>query len=562
MANRNTPKLRIGEALVRSGKLTAPELERSLAAAREAKMRLGEYLISRGVVTETDILDIIASQLSISRYEPERFPVDPSLKKLVPLESAKRYEIVPLCVKGGVLFVALLDAPDLNELFAIEDLTAHPTEPVICTREEFQSIFRSVYGEHTAFHAMMTEFEGDVGTRGPAVSENITSTDGDSAPVIRLVNLILNEGVRAGASDVHINPEKLEIAVRFRVSGLLRRASSIPSEMGPAIASRLKILANLDISVTRAPQDGRFTVMVDGREINVRLSTLPMTYGENIVMRLLDMGSKRIGGLPQLGMREEDAAALELHARKPYGMILSTGPTGSGKSTSLYSILQLIKSEELNIITLEDPVEYRMDGVRQVQLNTKAGMTFASGLRAILRQDPDIVMVGEIRDEETATIAVQAAMTGHLVLSTLHTNDALSAVYRLMDMGVEPYLVSSVLQCTFAQRLVRTVCPHCRTPYRPDPAALARLKLPLDGTYVKGAGCPHCRGTGFAGRIGIFEVLTIDDALRAAFTGEKDPLRAQEVARMKGFRNIEADAAAKVLAGLTTVEEVLRVTVA
>ena len=562
-------KLRLGEELVRRRKLTPEQLEAALASARNAKMRLGEFLIDRGIVTELDVLDIISSQLSIPRYDASQYATAPALRDLLPMRRAQQSQAAPLCVRDGILYLALLDAPDFNELFALEDLTHHQIEPVLCTKDEFGRIFRIVYGEHTAFDAMMTEFRDDDADGVSVVSEEgseliaMTDADGDAAPVIRIVNLILAEGVRAGASDVHINPEKNIVNVRYRIQGVLRTASDVPKNLGPALASRLKILANLDISVTRTPQDGRFSVCVDDREINVRLSTLPTIYGENIVMRLLDTSSKRVYTFPALGMNPQDCATLEREAKKPWGMILSTGPTGSGKSTSLYSIIQMIKRDDINIITLEDPVEYRMDGIRQVQLNTKAGMTFASGLRSILRQDPDVVMVGEIRDEETAKIAVQAALTGHLVLSTLHTNDALGAVYRLMDMGVEPHFVTSVLLSSFAQRLVRTICPHCRTPYQPPADLLARFGLaPDEAVYYRGAGCPHCNGTGYAGRVGIFEVLAMSDEIRQAFARGLSPQDVQKLARAEGFHAMREDAADKIRDGRTTVEEALRVTMA
>ena len=400
------------------------------------------------------------------------------------------------------------------------------------------------------------------GVQGGVQDQEIEG-DASEVPVIKLVNLIISEALKKGASDIHINPEKNEIKVRYRVEGLLRRASTIPVSMGSAVASRVKIMGNMDISETRLPQDGRFTVKAEGREVNVRVSTLPTTYGENIVLRLLDMASGIIYDLPKLGMNQADYASLTRCARKPYGMILSTGPTGSGKSSSLYAILKMLNREDVNIITLEDPVEYRLPGVRQVQLNVKAGMTFSSGLRSILRQDPDIIMVGEIRDKETAEIAVQAAMTGHLVLSTLHTNDALSAVYRLVDMGVPAYLVTSVLLCTFAQRLVRTVCPHCREEYMPNEAMLRDLGLrPEDGPFYHGAGCPQCGGTGYSGRTAIFEVLPMTDDFSRMVTKGESMQAVYRRALEEGLHTMRQDAAQKIRAGVTTCEEALRVTMA
>ena len=351
-----------------------------------------------------------------------------------------------------------------------------------------------------------------------AVKDQELEGDVSEAFVIKLVNMIIAEALKAGASDIHINPEKTEIKVRYRVEGLLRRASTIPVSM-----------SNMDISETRLPQDGRFTVKAEGREVNIRVSTLPTTYGENIVLRLLDSRSGIIYDLPKLGMNQADYATIE----------------------------------DVNIITLEDPVEYRLPGVRQVQLNVRAGMTFSSGLRSILRQDPDIIMVGEIRDKETAEIAVQAAMTGHLVLSTLHTNDALSAVYRLVDMGVPSYLVTSVLLCTFAQRLVRTICPNCRQEYVPAEGMLRDLGLkPEDGPFYHGAGCPQCGGTGYAGRMAIFEVMPMSEEINQMVLKGESMQTVYRHALENGLHTMLRDAADKIRAGLTTCEEALRVTMA
>lgn len=568
MPTRSTRKLRLGEALLSQGKLTQSELESALAGARAANKRLGEYLIARGIITDNELVDVICAQMAMARYRPADYPVDESLRELLPMQTAQQNETVPLCIKDGTLFLAHLDAPVFDTLFALEDLTGMPIEPVLCTQAEFNAVFRELYGEHTAFDSMMSKLQQSQGTEDLELvrrEEQITNSENDASapPVIRMVNLILTEGVRSDASDVHINPEHTTIQVRYRIQGLLRKASDVPKNMGPAIVSRLKIMASLDISVTRTPQDGRFTVMVDNREINVRLSTLPTTNGENVVLRLLDMSSNRLYSFPELGMSAHDCEILSREVRKPYGMILATGPTGSGKSSSLYSIIRSIQRDDINIITLEDPVEYRMPGVRQVQLNTRAGMTFASGLRSILRQDPDVILVGEIRDEETAKIAVQAALTGHLVFSTLHSNDALGAVYRLLDMGIEPHLVTSILLCSFAQRLVRTICPHCKRPYTPNPAFLERFGLkPEDAEYMHGAGCSRCNNTGYAGRTGIFELFTLTPQVQHVINSGQSAPAVIEVARQFGFTSMQEDVATKIRAGITTVEEALRVTLA
>ena len=555
---------RLGEQLVLKGILTEEALENALSAAKAANMKLGEYLTSHGIVPEEDILKALSEQLSFPLYNPDEFPLDTHLKDLVPQDVARENRLVPLTLEEGVLYCALLDPNNFRALDTVEETCRCQVEPVLCTKADFVRLFSAVYGEYSAFSEMLGEIDADTAPdAGRADEEVITNNAVDDVPVIRLVNLILSEGVKVGASDIHINPEKTTVNVRYRVEGMLRKASEVPLKLAPSVVSRIKIMGNMDISETRLPQDGRFTIKVEGHEINVRVSSIPTTYGENVVMRLLDMSAQRIYELPKLGMGPEDYKLVTQAAHKPYGMILSTGPTGSGKSSSLYAIIKLVNRDEVNIMTLEDPVEYRMAGVRQVQLNVKAGMTFSSGLRAILRQDPDILMVGEIRDRETAQIAVQAALTGHLVLSTLHTNDALSAVNRLVDMGVEPYLVASVLLCSFAQRLVRCVCPHCREQYQPSIGLLHVFGLtPEDGPFFHGKGCPRCGGTGYMGRTAIFEVFPMLDELQGMVTAGKSKQEIYRRARELGIRTMADDAAKKIRAGITTAEEAIRVTAA
>ena len=555
---------RLGEQLVLKGILTEEALGNALSAAKAANMKLGEYLTSHGIVPEEDILKALSEQLNFPLYNPDEFPLNTNLKDLVPQDVARENRLVPLTFEEGVLYCALLDPNNFRALDTVEETCRCQVEPVLCTKADFVRLFSAVYGEYSAFSEMLGEIDVDTAPdAGTTDEEVITNNAVDDVPVIRLVNLILSEGVKVGASDIHINPEKTTVNVRYRVEGMLRKASEVPLKLASSVVSRIKIMGNMDISETRLPQDGRFTIKVEGHEINVRVSSIPTTYGENVVMRLLDMSAQRVYELPKLGMGPEDYELVTQAAHKPYGMILSTGPTGSGKSSSLYAIIKLVNREEVNIMTLEDPVEYRMAGVRQVQLNVKAGMTFSSGLRAILRQDPDILMVGEIRDRETAQIAVQAALTGHLVLSTLHTNDALSAVNRLVDMGVEPYLVASVLLCSFAQRLVRCVCPHCREQYQPSIGLLHAFGLtPEDGPFFHGKGCPRCGGTGYMGRTAIFEVFPMLDELQEMVTAGKSKQEIYRRARELGIRTMADDAAKKIRAGITTAEEAIRVTMA
>ena len=394
-----------------------------------------------------------------------------------------------------------------------------------------------------------------------AMAEEIQVTSlhdmAEEVPVIRLVNSIFAQAIRESASDVHLSPQQNSVQVRFRIDGRLHEVPSPPKALFLPIIARLKILANMDITVSRVPQDGRFTLKMERREINVRVSSMPTIYGENVVMRLLDM-SAGVYTLDRLGMLKTDRDKIQTMIRKAYGMILSTGPTGSGKSTSLYSILNELNQPDTNIITIEDPVEYRIDNIRQVQLNRKAGMTFASGLRSILRQDPDIIMVGEIRDAETAAVSIQAAQTGHRLLSTLHTNDAAGAITRFVDMGIEPFLVASALLVSFAQRLVRTVCPYCRESYQPPRDALVAwgLEKAENANFQRGKGCYQCMNTGYKGRTGIFEVLVNDEEMQALILKSKS---AQEISRAAvgegKLRTLKDDAAEKVLQGITTLEE-------
>ncbi len=562
-------RMRLGELLLASGLLSPEQLESALQGQRASDMKLGEYLIKHGICRESDVVDAVCRQTGIERYSPSRFPLNISLSDRLPADVAQRTNAVPLLIRGDVLVVAMVDPLDIDAMDRLEIVTDREVEPVMCLRQEFTQLYTALYGHFNSMGGVMESLSTSL-PDAPSASDDLliaseTSNDElgqpDEAPVVRLVNSILTQAVRESASDIHISPEKDSIQIRFRVDGKLRKTPSPPKSVGPSIVSRIKILANMDISITRVPQDGRFTMMVDRREINVRVSTLPTIYGENVVMRLLDMSTNHVYTLDKLGMSDKDCTTIFQAIQKPYGMILSTGPTGSGKSTSLYSILQLLNHADVNAITLEDPVEYRIEGIRQVQLNVRAGMTFASGLRSILRQDPDIIMVGEIRDSETAQIAVQAALTGHRVLSTLHTNDAPGAVSRLMEMHIEPYLVASVLLCSFAQRLVRKVCPHCAEPYDPPKALLETFGIAQvpDATFLHGKGCYHCGNTGYLGRIGIFEVMPVTSDIQEAIVRSAHAQEISAIAQRKAMMNTLAqDAAQKVCAGITTVEEALR----
>jgi len=552
--------------LIEEGLITEDQLKEALVEHKRAGLKLGEYLIQKGVVRESQIIDMLSRQLKIEKYDPSKYPVDNSLANILPYSIAQKYNVAPIKKKGFLLKVATVDPMDIEALDTIETHTNLEVEPVICSQRELTQIMTAIYGLTTGLMSVIGGME-DLQYRGAeeeTEKEDIKDLEVTSLhdlakdpPVVRLVNSIISQAIREGASDVHIGPEKNYVQVRFRIDGKLHDMPAPPKAMLLPLISRIKILAQMDIANTRVPQDGRFTVRMDGKEINVRASTIPTIYGEHLVLRLLDMSSG-IYSLEELGMSEEDQKKLKDAFKKPYGMILSTGPTGSGKSTSLYAILQNLNSPDINIITVEDPVEYRIDKIKQVQLNRKAGMTFASALRSILRQDPDVIMVGEIRDAETASIAVQAALTGHRVLSTMHTNDAAGAITRLINMEIEPFLVSSVLLVSFAQRLVRKICPNCIETYIPSEQVLKNWGIPdyVGMEFKRGKGCPQCMNTGYRGRTGIFEVLVNDEMIQQMILERRSSQEITRVAVDAGkLRTLKEDALSKVLKGITTFEE-------
>ncbi|MDP3096789.1 MAG: GspE/PulE family protein [Syntrophales bacterium] len=557
-------KKKLGQMLIEASLLTEEQLKQALLDQVRSSIKLGQFLIRKGLVSEQLMVEMLSEQLKIEKYRPDKYPLDLSLTQVIPLEYAQKYQITPLKKKGRLLTICTTDPLDINALDAIEMLTNFEVEPSVCTEREMGQLISSLYGIQSGLGNMLETMELDVVTAETEKEEEQADVQVASlqdmageAPVIRLVNTIFGQAVREGASDIHISPQQNNVQVRFRIDGKLHDVPAPPKSIFLPIVARIKILSNMDITMSRVTQDGRFTLKMDRKEINVRVSSIPTIYGENMVLRLLDT-SGGIYSLDGLGMIKSDIDKIQSIINKPYGMILSTGPTGSGKSTSIYAILNELNRPDSNIMTLEDPVEYRIDNIRQVQLNRKAGMTFASGLRSILRQDPDIIMLGEIRDPETAAIAVQAAQTGHRLLSTVHTNDAAGAISRLVDMNIEPFLISSVLLASFAQRLVRTICPYCKEKYQPPKAAL--LAVGLTGTenanFMRGKGCNQCLNTGYKGRTGIFEVLINDEMIQQMILDKRS---AQEISReakkMRLLRTLQEDAANKVLQGVTTLEE-------
>ncbi len=560
-------KKRLGEMLVEEGLVSDERLKQALVDQKKAGLKLGQFLTRQGIVNEQQIIDLLSRQLKISKYHPDDYPLDIDLARQVPAEIAQKYQIAPLKKKGRLLTIAIVDPLDINALDYIEVLTNSEVEPVVCSERELNQLISSLYGMQSGLGSIMENME--IKSQDDNPEEMISEREevqvaslqdmAGEAPVVRLANSIFAQAIRDGASDIHISPQHNSVQMRFRIDGKLLEVPSPPKALFLPIIARMKILANMDITVSRIPQDGRFTLRLDKKEINVRVSSMPTIYGENLVLRLLDT-SGGVYSLDRLGMVHEDMEKIEKVVRKPYGMILSTGPTGSGKSTSLYAILNSINKPDINIITLEDPVEYRIANIRQVQLNRKAGMTFAGGLRSILRQDPDVIMVGEIRDAETAAISVQAAQTGHRVLSTVHTNDAAGAITRFIDMGIEPFLVSSVLLVSFAPRLVRTVCPYCKERYLPSENAYTALGITPEeaavGNFMRGKGCYQCKNTGYKGRTGLFEVLINDEMIQDMILKKRSSQEISKAAVNAGtLRTLRVDASRKVLQGVTTLEE-------
>ncbi len=562
-------KKRLGEMLVENGLITEDRLKQVLIDQKKAGLKLGQFLTRLGIVNEQQIIDMLSRQLKIAKYLPDQYPLDIELIQYIPIEVAQKYQIAPLRKKARLLNIAMVDPLDINALDYIEVLSNLEVEPVVCSERELNQLINSLYGAQSGLGSIMEDME--IKSQDDDTIESVSEKEevqvaslqdlAGEAPVVRLVNSIFAQAIGDSASDVHISPQHNSVQMRFRIDGKLIEVPSPPKSIFLPIIARIKILANMDITVSRIPQDGRFTLKLDKKEINVRVSSIPTIYGENMVLRLLDTSSG-VYSLDRLGMIASDMEKIETVSNKPYGMILSTGPTGSGKSTSLYAILNAINKPDINIMTLEDPVEYRVNNIRQIQLNRKAGMTFASGLRSILRQDPDVIMVGEIRDSETAAVAIQAAQTGHRLLSTVHTNDAAGAIARFIDMGIEPFLISSVLLVSFAQRLVRTICPYCKESYSPTEKAYMSLGITPEkaktANFQRGKGCYQCKNTGYKGRTGIFEVLTNSEMIQEMILKRKSSQEIAHAAKEAGsLQTLQQDAAAKVLKGITTLEEAL-----
>ncbi len=558
---------KMGPLLLQAGLLTPKDLERVQEEARRRRVSLLDILIDEKKVSEENLADTMAKWLKLPRVHVASLTIEPNAINIISQELARKHTCLPVKLEGKSLVLAMANPADFESVQALEFSSGLSIRPVVACRteildgigthyapdEQLQDFLANV-SESSEFNIMPDEeADGDVDLDASA-----SRSAAEQAPVVKMCNLIIQDAVRAGASDIHVEAELNAIRVRLRVDGVLRDYMQVPKWLHNPLVSRMKILAKLDISERRLPQDGRIKIQHQGKSIDLRVSTLPTHFGEKVVLRLL--GSSNIPGLEQLGFTEPQVGILDVALGQPQGMILTTGPTGSGKSTTLYSCLVRRQSPEVNIITVEDPIEYQIAGINQVQVNVKAGLTFAACLRSILRQDPDIILVGEIRDLETAEIAFQASMTGHLVLSTLHTNSTLATVARLLDIGVDPFLITSSVNVIIAQRLARRVCQRCKEPYTPSSGLLERVKVEEPNViFYRGKGCQACGNTGFAGRVGIYEILRLTPTIKELINKKATEGELRKAAGLAGTRFLLEEAIDKVRQGITTLEEVLRV---
>ena len=544
------------------GLISADHLAEAMALKKKEGVRLDRALVRLGCVSEEAVLRIIGEQMGMPMVDLDSVQIDVETLRSLPAKLVYRKHMVPLTRNNGSLTVVTCDPFDLYALDEIRLLTGMEVKPALATEADITRVIKTYYGVGgETLDEMMSTDDIEVLSDGDGENDDLLEM-AQEASVIKLVNEIFMEALHERASDIHIEPYENGLSIRYRIDGVLQDAS-VPAQIArfqAAIISRVKIMANMNIAEKRLPQDGRIKIRAGGKQIDVRVSVIPMLFGEGIVMRLLDK-STVLFTLPELGMMEDTFQVFEDLIARPHGIVLVTGPTGSGKTTTLYAALQAIVSPKIKVLTVEDPVEYHLDGINQIQVHPKIGMTFARGLRAILRHDPDVVMIGEIRDLETAEAAVQAALTGHLVFSTLHTNDACSASTRLLDMGVEPFLVTSTMAAAMAQRLVRTICPDCKEAYEPDRETLpADFDLPDGGALYRGAGCRSCRGTGYRGRSGLFELMIANDPIREQIMARASSGDVRQAALDTGLRLLRYDGWRKVREGLTTPEEVMRST--
>jgi type IV pilus assembly protein PilB len=577
MATPHGPKKPLGQILLEKGLITQEQLDEGLKVQKNTSEQIGRILVDLGYVVERDVLRAHAEQLGIPFLELDRVSVDEDVAKAIPQSVVQRYNAIPIRRSGNRLTVAMADPTNVFALDDIRLITGYEIGPMLAAPDDISGLLSSSGGDDggATQEELQTALQALDGGFGPALGEELDLAAAgveedvdraqameDEAPIIRVVNVIIQQAIKDRASDIHVEPDRRGVRIRYRVDGVLHEVMRVPKYVHAPLVSRIKIMGDMNIAERRLPQDGRIHIRHEGKDYDLRVSSLPTVFGEKVVMRILDQSSVLIG-LNKLGMFAETQAELESIIVQPNGMILSTGPTGSGKTTTQYSILNKINSVEVNITTIEDPVEYQLPGLNQVHVNRKAGLTFANAMRTFVRQDPDIIMVGEIRDLETAETAIQASLTGHLVLSTLHTNDAPSAVTRMVDMGVEPFLISASVIGVLAQRLGRQICQNCKEPYKPPAEALHRVGFKVDDmedvVFYRGRGCEQCRHTGYRGRTGIFELMMLNEEIQDLIVKRAPLSEVRSAALANGMKALKIDGFQKVLEGMTTVEEVMRV---
>jgi len=558
---------KLGQILIDKRLISQEDLQDALLSQQNTPLKIGQILIKKGLISEDDVLKALATQYSIDYVETLEFNDADNILGNIPVQFLKRYKLAPYAVKKNTIRVAINDPLLIQPMDNIKIIyDSYKIIPVLSTEKEILKIINNhfdILKENSTTSVIENLEESDFEILSSPITETEDIMDmANEAPIIRLVNTVIKQAIEDRASDIHIEPFEKDLIIRFRIDGILYNMFTPPKKYQAAIISRIKIMSNLNIAENRLPQDGRIQLKVGGKDIDIRVSVFPTYYGERIVLRLLNKSDMKFD-LDSLGFSKDSLSIFNELIKKTHGIILVTGPTGSGKTTTLYSVLTRLNTPDVNILTVEDPIEYQLHGVGQMQVKPKIDLTFAAGLRSILRQDPDIIMVGEIRDLETAEIAIQAALTGHRVFSTIHTNDAASGITRLLDMGVEPFLIASSVNAFLAQRLVRTICPHCKQSYKPDTVVLKDLGIKssqIQGKKLyKGKGCEKCINTGYLGRSGIYELLPITNDIRKLIMEHADAVAIKEKAIANGMKTLLQDGIEKAFQGLTTLEEVLRV---
>jgi type IV pilus assembly protein PilB len=551
----------LGDILLEGGLVSSGQLEAAYEEQERVGRALGRVLIEQGVLTESQLVSALATQIGLRFVDLSEFAVDGSAVGRVPGPVCRRHSAIPIGFEDGRLLVAMADPANVFAVDDIRSLTDMDVKPVVATRGDVAAAIDRYYRADSDLDDLTSALDAQDEEDDLSKVKEIV----EDAPIVKYVNLLITQAIQDRASDIHLEPSENDLRVRFRIDGVLHEVMRSPKAIQSGVISRLKIMADINIAERRIPQDGRLSVNAHGKKVDLRVATLPTVWGEKVVMRILDNSTAMLD-LSDLGFTEDNYERYSRSFTKPYGMILVTGPTGSGKSTTLYATLNIVSRPEVNVITVEDPVEYRLPGINQVQTNNKAGLTFASALRSILRSDPDIVLIGEIRDHETGQIAVEAALTGHLVLSTLHTNDAPSAITRLTEMGIEPFLVGSALDAVLAQRLARRLCKKCKEAYTPTPESLVASSFPWqDGEDLpelfRPVGCSVCAKTGYKGRLALHEVMLISEEVERLAVERASATVIEQVAKAEGMRTLRQDGLAKVLAGTTSLDEILRVVV-